>query len=182
MLAEVGLNGREKTFPDRLSGGEQQRVAIARALVHNPLLVLADEPTGNLDEETGRHVLDLLDRLTRRAGKNMVLVTHSEEAAAIADRVYTLREGRLLGARKNEPAGAFFNPVECGLALFAAPPMAELLMVLGIALGVAVVVAIDLANASAGRAFRLSTETLTGRATHQITGGPQGVAEDVFAD
>jgi putative ABC transport system ATP-binding protein len=95
LLAEVGLNGREKTFPDRLSGGEQQRVAIARALVHNPLLVLADEPTGNLDDETGRHILDLLDRLTRRAGKNMVLVTHSEDAAAIADQVYILREGRL---------------------------------------------------------------------------------------
>jgi putative ABC transport system ATP-binding protein len=95
LLTEVGLHGREKTFPDRLSGGEQQRVAIARALVHDPLLVLADEPTGNLDEETGRHVLDLLDLLTRRAGKNMILVTHSEDAAVIADRVYTLREGRL---------------------------------------------------------------------------------------
>jgi putative ABC transport system ATP-binding protein len=96
LLVEVGLNGREKTFPDRLSGGEQQRVAIARALVHNPLLVLADEPTGNLDDETGRHILDLLDRLTRRAGKNMVLVTHNEEAAAIADQVYVLREGHLV--------------------------------------------------------------------------------------
>jgi putative ABC transport system ATP-binding protein len=95
LLAEVGLEGREKTYPDRLSGGEQQRVAIARALAHNPLLVLADEPTGNLDDETGRHILDLLERLTRRAGKNMILVTHSEEAARIADQVYTLREGRL---------------------------------------------------------------------------------------
>ena len=95
LLDEVGLVDRVNTFPDQLSGGEQQRVAIARALVHDPLLVLADEPTGNLDEETGRAVLALLDRLTRRAGKNMVLVTHSPEAAAYADRVLWLREGRL---------------------------------------------------------------------------------------
>jgi putative ABC transport system ATP-binding protein len=95
LLEEVGLAGREKTFPDRLSGGEQQRVAIARALVHDPMLVLADEPTGNLDEETGRHILAVLERLTRQSRKNMLLVTHSNEAAAVADRVFVLREGRL---------------------------------------------------------------------------------------
>jgi putative ABC transport system ATP-binding protein len=70
-------------------------VAIARALVHDPALVLADEPTGNLDDETGRHVLTLLDSLTRKAGKNLILVTHSADAAAFADRVFALREGRL---------------------------------------------------------------------------------------
>ena len=91
----MGLLDRRQTFPDRLSGGEQQRVAIARALVHDPLLVLADEPTGNLDEETGRQVLDLLDRLTRKAGKNMILVTHSPEAATYADRILYLRDGKL---------------------------------------------------------------------------------------
>jgi putative ABC transport system ATP-binding protein len=96
LLEEVGLSDRAKTFPDRLSGGEQQRVAIARALVHNPLLVLADEPTGNLDEETGRSVLGLLDRLTRQAGKNLIMVTHSQEAAAFADRVLALKEGQLV--------------------------------------------------------------------------------------
>lgn len=96
LLAEVGLDDRHKAFPDRLSGGEQQRVAIARALVHNPKLVLADEPTGNLDEETGRQVMGLLDRLTRKAGKNLLLVTHSPEAAAIADRVFYLNNGKLL--------------------------------------------------------------------------------------
>lgn len=95
LLREVGLADRLGTFPDRLSGGEQQRVSIARALVHNPGLVLADEPTGNLDEETGRSVLQLLDRLTRQAGKNLVLVTHSPEAAGYADRVFYLHEGRL---------------------------------------------------------------------------------------
>lgn len=96
LLDEVGLLDRRATFPDRLSGGEQQRVAIARALVHDPLLVLADEPTGNLDEATGRLVLELLDRLTRKAGKNLVLVTHSMEAARFADRILYLREGKLL--------------------------------------------------------------------------------------
>jgi putative ABC transport system ATP-binding protein len=70
-------------------------VAIARALVHDPLLVLADEPTGNVDEETGRQVLVLLDRLTRHAGKNLILVTHSPEAASYADRVLFLRDGQL---------------------------------------------------------------------------------------
>jgi len=96
LLDSVGLLDRSKTFPDRLSGGEQQRVAIARALVHDPLLVLADEPTGNLDEDTSRQILELLDRLTRKAGKNMLMVTHSQEAASYADRIFCLREGKLV--------------------------------------------------------------------------------------
>jgi putative ABC transport system ATP-binding protein len=96
LLEAVGLLDRRETFPDRLSGGEQQRVAIARALAHDPLLVLADEPTGNLDEETGKQVMALLDRLTRQNGKNLVLVTHSNEAAAYADRILTLRDGKLV--------------------------------------------------------------------------------------
>ena len=96
LLEAVGLLDRRDTFPDRLSGGEQQRVAIARALVHDPLLVLADEPTGNLDENTGRQVMTLLDRLTRQSGKNLILVTHSNEAASYADRILTLRDGKLV--------------------------------------------------------------------------------------
>ena len=96
LLRAVGLLDRRAAFPDRLSGGEQQRVAIARALVHDPLLVLADEPTGNLDEETGRQVMALLDHLTRQKGKNLILVTHSSEAAAYADRILTLRDGKLV--------------------------------------------------------------------------------------
>jgi putative ABC transport system ATP-binding protein len=101
LLEAVGLLDRRGTFPDRLSGGEQQRVAIARALVHDPLLVLADEPTGNLDEETGRQVLDLLDRLTRQQGKNLILVTHSSEAAAYADRILILRDGKLVNGTED---------------------------------------------------------------------------------
>ena len=96
LLENVELLDRRQAFPDRLSGGEQQRVAIARALVNDPLLVLADEPTGNLDDETGKQVLGLLDRLTRQASKNLILVTHSREAAANADRILYLRDGHLL--------------------------------------------------------------------------------------
>jgi putative ABC transport system ATP-binding protein len=95
LLDAVGLLDRAATFPDKLSGGEQQRIAIARALIHDPLLVLADEPTGNLDEGTGGSVLALLDRLTRQAGKNLLMVTHSPESAAHADRVFRLHHGRL---------------------------------------------------------------------------------------
>jgi putative ABC transport system ATP-binding protein len=96
LLAEVGLEGRERSFPDRLSGGEQQRVAIARALVQQPRLLLADEPTGNLDEATGRSVVSLLTDLTRARGRTLVLVTHSREIAQDADRVLTIEEGRLV--------------------------------------------------------------------------------------
>jgi putative ABC transport system ATP-binding protein len=110
LLAEVGLADRAPSFPDRLSGGEQQRLAVARALVHDPLLVLADEPTGNLDLETGLEVLDLLDRLTRRAGKTMVMVTHSPEVVGLADRVFRIEGCRLVertaaAAAKASPGG-----------------------------------------------------------------------------
>jgi putative ABC transport system ATP-binding protein len=96
LLAEVGLAGRETSMPRELSGGELQRVAVARALVHRPALVLADEPTGNLDPETASVVLDLLAREIRGRGAAGVLVTHSEAAAATADRVLRLAQGRLI--------------------------------------------------------------------------------------
>lgn len=101
LLAEVGLSDRLNTFPERLSGGEQQRVAIARALVHDPLVVLADEPTGNLDEDTGEQVLALLDKLTRQAGKNLIMVTHSKENAINADRLFQLHAGCLVELEKH---------------------------------------------------------------------------------
>ncbi len=102
LLDEVGLADRAQSFPDRLSGGEQQRVAIARALSHDPHLVLADEPTGNLDIDTGAQVLDLLDRLTRRAGKTLLMVTHSREMVGLADRIWTLDHGLLRESRPVE--------------------------------------------------------------------------------
>jgi len=96
LLEQVGLAERARSYPDRLSGGEQQRVAVARALVHRPKLVLADEPTGNLDAETGRQVLDLFQRLLRPSGATVIMVTHSQEVAQLADRLLTIRDGRLV--------------------------------------------------------------------------------------
>lgn len=93
LLEQVGLADRRDTFPDKLSGGEQQRVALARALVHDPMLVLADEPTGNLDEETGRRVLDILLDLTKQRGKTLIMATHNPHIALKADRVFRLQEG-----------------------------------------------------------------------------------------
>jgi len=102
LLERVGLAGRESAFPDRLSGGEQQRVAVARALVHDPLLVLADEPTGNLDAETGEKVLDLLVSLAASADKTLLAVTHSRDVAARADRVLRIRSGKLVEDPRSE--------------------------------------------------------------------------------
>ena len=95
LLEAVGLEGRGNSFPDRLSGGEQQRVAIARALAHDPLLVLADEPTGNLDYETGQQVMNLIDRLVQQIGKTMLVATHDQDLLERADRILTLQGGRL---------------------------------------------------------------------------------------
>ncbi len=96
LLDAVGLLDRAQVFPDKLSGGEQQRVAIARALCADPALILADEPTGNLDADTGVKILDLLLRLTREQNKTLVMVTHSLDIAARADRVLRLDHGKLL--------------------------------------------------------------------------------------
>jgi len=99
LLEDIGLLDRWETFPEKLSGGEQQRVALARALVHDPLLILADEPTGNLDEETGAQVMSLLARLAREQNRTLLLVTHSLEAASPAARVLRLSHGQLLEER-----------------------------------------------------------------------------------
>jgi putative ABC transport system ATP-binding protein len=96
LLERVGLADRATSFPDRLSGGEQQRLAVARALVHDPALVLADEPTGNLDADTATVVLDLLDRMVRELGKTVVMATHSREVVGVADRVFAVQQGHLV--------------------------------------------------------------------------------------
>jgi len=103
LLERVGLADRADAFPDTLSGGEQQRVAIARALLHEPALVLADEPTGNLDEDTGRNVLRLLLELTRDAGKTLLMATHNPEIVPLADRVYRIQDGKLVQTVDHTP-------------------------------------------------------------------------------
>jgi putative ABC transport system ATP-binding protein len=95
LLAEVGLADRAHHYPVQLSGGEQQRVAVARAVARRPPLLLADEPTGNLDSATGKHIIDLLLGLNRDRGSTLVLVTHDPALATLADRVVTLRDGRV---------------------------------------------------------------------------------------
>jgi putative ABC transport system ATP-binding protein len=95
LLEEVGLADRFNDYPDRLSGGEQQRVALARALINNPSVILADEPTGNLDSETGKKVLTLLNRLGRQYKKTIIMVTHNTEDFTLGDRIYHLQDGQL---------------------------------------------------------------------------------------
>ncbi len=95
LLDAVGLADRAGSYPDVLSGGEQQRVAIARALSHEPALLLADEPTGNLDDATAGSVLDLLFRLVRDSGRTMLIATHSNKVASRCDRVIELHDGKL---------------------------------------------------------------------------------------
>jgi len=96
LIQEVGLTGRAHHYPAQLSGGEQQRVALARALANAPAIVLADEPTGNLDTATGRHILELLREIHRARGTTIILVTHDAELAAIADSRLVLRDGRVV--------------------------------------------------------------------------------------
>ena len=96
-LAAVGLAHRGEHRPSELSGGEQQRVALARALAHRPALLLADEPTGNLDSKVGREIVQLIKALARQGGQTVVLATHSRDAAAEADRVLIMRDGSVEG-------------------------------------------------------------------------------------
>jgi putative ABC transport system ATP-binding protein len=104
LLEQVGLGERAHHYPVQLSGGEQQRVALARAVALDPPLLLADEPTGNLDSATGAAIIDLLFALNRERGSTLLLVTHDPALAERADRVVSLRDGRVVGDRRREPA------------------------------------------------------------------------------
>ncbi|MDA2911005.1 ABC transporter ATP-binding protein [Nitrospiraceae bacterium AH_259_D15_M11_P09] len=106
LLSTVGLQDRQSHYPIQLSGGEQQRVAVARAFACRPSILLADEPTGNLDSATGRQVIDLLLALNRDHGSTLVLVTHDPDLASYADRIITLRDGRIESDRPNTSASA----------------------------------------------------------------------------
>ncbi len=102
VLDQVGLKDRKGNFPAQLSGGEQQRVAIARALAKNPKLLLCDEPTGALDYNTGKAVLQLLQNTCREVGKTVVVITHNQALTAMADRVITVKSGTVANMVKNE--------------------------------------------------------------------------------
>jgi putative ABC transport system ATP-binding protein len=103
LLEQVGLGDRADHYPVQLSGGEQQRVALARAVALEPPLLLADEPTGNLDSATGAAIIELLFTLNREHGSTLLLVTHDPALAERADRVVSLRDGRVVGDRRREP-------------------------------------------------------------------------------
>jgi putative ABC transport system ATP-binding protein len=106
LLGEVGLSDRGHHYPSQLSGGEQQRVALARALANEPPILMADEPTGNLDSANGRHVIELLFDINRRRGTTLILVTHDRDLAALADTQIALRDGRVQGTTVAAPAVA----------------------------------------------------------------------------
>ena len=104
LMADVGLSGRATHYPSQLSGGEQQRVAIARALANDPPILLADEPTGNLDTATGAEIIDLLVSINRQRGRTVVLVTHDADLAARADETISLRDGRRVHSEPSHSA------------------------------------------------------------------------------
>jgi putative ABC transport system ATP-binding protein len=117
LLEEVGLTGRAHHYPSQLSGGEQQRVALARALANDPPIVLADEPTGNLDTKNGRHIMELLRGIHRTRGTTVVLVTHDAELASQADARLVLRDGRVVDATGHDRGS---RPLELGVGTSAA--------------------------------------------------------------
>ena len=102
MLALVGLAGRERSLPTQLSGGQQQRIAIARALINNPEILLADEPTGQLDSHTSTEIMRIFQQLNRTHGITIIVVTHSDEVAAFAGRVITFRDGRIVSDSRTQ--------------------------------------------------------------------------------
>lgn len=110
-LGRVGLQGREQHYPAQLSGGQQQRVAIARALVTSPSLLLADEPTGNLDTKSSREIMTILDRLNKEQDITIILVTHEADIAAYAEREVVIKDGRVLTDRNTKP-GVSLSPTE----------------------------------------------------------------------
>jgi macrolide transport system ATP-binding/permease protein len=110
LLAMVGLGGRERSHPNQLSGGQQQRVAIARALVNDPAILLADEPTGNLDTQNSNEIMAIIRHLNRERGLTTIIVTHEPEVAAYADRIITLRDGAVIADQRTQPAAALLVP------------------------------------------------------------------------
>jgi macrolide transport system ATP-binding/permease protein len=121
-LQRLGLAGRERNSPGQLSGGQQQRVAIARALINNPAVLLADEPTGNLDTRTSHEIMQLLRRLNREQGVTVIVVTHEPDIAAFTDRVITMRDGRIVSDEANAQAEPAAAAAQAGTEVPAPPP------------------------------------------------------------
>ena len=119
VLALVGLAGREDSLPTQLSGGQQQRIAIARALINEPEILLADEPTGQLDSRTSTEIMEIFKSLNQTRGITIVVVTHSEEVAKFADRIITFRDGQIVEDHK----GLFPNAAPTSKAMYDAPPV-----------------------------------------------------------
>ena len=165
LLDRVGLLPRAGAHPYELSGGEMQRVAIARALSSGARLLLADEPTGNLDSANGEQVLALLDEIRRERGVTLILATHSPAAASRAERIVEIRDGR------SAPMKGMALLVR---ALVTGParrrPQRAILPVVGVAIGVAAVAAIQHANRSVTESFREAAASLSGRSDFVVTG------------
>ena len=102
ILADVGLSDKENNMPSQLSGGQRQRVSIARAIVTDPEIILADEPTGNLDSKTGQDVIDMLVRIRKQTGKTLVIITHDRHVASHAERIVETKDGKVISDRKNK--------------------------------------------------------------------------------
>src|SRR6202000_331768 len=111
MLNLLGLGERKENQPNQLSGGQKQRVAIARALVNDPAIVLADEPTGNLDSQTALDIMSTIRALNRQRGVTVVLVTHERDLAEVADRIITIRDGKIISDEATQPSVAFEDRV-----------------------------------------------------------------------
>ena len=162
LLHEVGLTDRAHHYPSQLSGGEQQRIAIARALANDPPIVLADEPTGNLDSATGRHIMELLMRVHRARGTTLVLVTHDAELAALADTRLVLRDGRQVESRRGRRGAAMSFVVRMALREIRASWHRLLFFFICIAIGVMAIVVIRSVIQSVRGGLTREARTLTG--------------------
>ena len=177
-LAErVGIAHRLTHYPQQISGGEMQRAAIARALVHQPSLLVADEPTGNLDSENGANVLALIAELNKELGVTVLLATHAADVAAAATRVLRMKDGGLPKATPQGVASAMKLFRQFILRPLISEKIRTITTVLGVSLGIAVVIAIQLTNASSVRGFETALETVAGKTAIEIIGAGTGVDE-----
>ena len=190
-LERVGMGERMRHQPNELSGGQKQRVAIARAMVNEPALILADEPTGALDSQTSRVVMDLFHELHEKYHKTIVLITHNPELAEECQRVLTLRDGLIVGERKGTGERAAFENIGMALTSVRSNKMRSLLTMLGIIIGIAAVIAIETVGNSmtgsvmdsmSGMGASNISVTVTQKSSSDMSGTSQGVQLRRFMD